>query len=1001
MRSKYILASLALLLLFLLNGASLGWAQVPNLTWEELGPDNKGGRTRAMAKLSDGSILIGGHGAGLWRGRFPEAGSANPLGIVWRPVTSFNNPTDINANACLNVSSIAVDGNTIYVGTGEFFFNRVSVGGRFLDAYTSAPNQSDAMVINEQKGPYLGASGQPGQGVFVSTDNGATWSNTNATWSERGTNTQYETASTPFVSIQKVLTNNGRVFVATLRGLYISDDKLATVNLAQEQYSTSVPTKERMDSTAILDIEVGDNNTIYAVSTKRIFISRDNGNTFTESIDAFSDFNYEGLNRSVELTRIELAVAGGDKKVAYAAVVNANFIVAGVFRTGDNGATWSNSIAPSEQSVFNPTIVQSNSNGTFGCGVYALTLFVDPRPSQVNRVFLGGRRLFAYDQVDGWGPVSNIGREFVPNIPGYIPPFVLSIFPVTENLWLVGTDRMILATPDYGDNYFQATAAYNGASVLSVATNAKNEVIAMTDNAGVLFKVTEPTKSFRNLDEEDLGNYRGNVQTSTYNSSHIVIGGNGFNIRRSLNDGENFENFFEGRGTYGVCLADDIKPAGTGISDGGGDREDALLMSPIALDEVVNPDSPLLYDSLRRISADKKQYLFTASDRSIWLVTNPFAVEKRFPGPNENADSIANWIRIARDLTTIFECPRQGNIPPCAPTAMTVSGDERHILYIGFSNGRIIRIYNAHSPCDSNNQATLPVNKNSNFRIDDLTQEDMPQRMVTSLNVLPGERGDTLIATFGGYRSGNERDNNTIMACFNATDTTATPKTFYAQQGTLPFSMPVYATFVNPNNPKSWMLLGTEQGIYHVDISRFTTDPAAAFDIPYTNLSNNVIPRVPVTSFGFKKTIVKTEVDTATKRSQQFLINNPNAYLYAGTLGRGVFRAKITGDLRVSSLNPLKKSNRDDNHLVQIYPNPTQGQTTMKVRVQQLSNLTCNVYNLEGRLVQQQSWSNQMPGLHTYDLQTEQLPTGLYMVQTQIGGQNGDSQVARHKLFVE
>jgi hypothetical protein len=102
------------------------------MEWEEVGPDNIGGRTRAILQVNESLLLAGGVSGGLFK-------STNQ-GNTWERVPSFNQN--------MSVSSMAKLGNgNIYVGTGS----------------------THEIVYDFQGSGFLGG------GLFVSTDNGATW----------------------------------------------------------------------------------------------------------------------------------------------------------------------------------------------------------------------------------------------------------------------------------------------------------------------------------------------------------------------------------------------------------------------------------------------------------------------------------------------------------------------------------------------------------------------------------------------------------------------------------------------------------------------------------------------------------------------------------------------------------------------------------------------------------------------------------------------------------
>ena len=103
-----------------------------DLAWTEMGPDNIGGRTRAIAPVNESLVYAGAVSGGLWR----SLDGAN----TWNQVTSFPS---------LMVGSIAVASNgDIYVGTGSVFDN----------------------------GGGSGSSGFRGRGIWWSNDEGETFS---------------------------------------------------------------------------------------------------------------------------------------------------------------------------------------------------------------------------------------------------------------------------------------------------------------------------------------------------------------------------------------------------------------------------------------------------------------------------------------------------------------------------------------------------------------------------------------------------------------------------------------------------------------------------------------------------------------------------------------------------------------------------------------------------------------------------------------------------------
>ena len=83
------------------------------ISWHEMGPDNVGGRTRAIVPFGSNGLYAGGVSGGLWR--------SNNRGNTWNQVSSFPN---------LMVGSLAIAGNgDLYVGTGTNFDGAGGEGG--------------------------------------------------------------------------------------------------------------------------------------------------------------------------------------------------------------------------------------------------------------------------------------------------------------------------------------------------------------------------------------------------------------------------------------------------------------------------------------------------------------------------------------------------------------------------------------------------------------------------------------------------------------------------------------------------------------------------------------------------------------------------------------------------------------------------------------------------------------------------------------------------------
>ena len=148
-------------------------AQIPNVTWQERGPNNVGGRTRALMFDPNDSenkkVWAGSVSGGLWYNN-----------DITDAASSWQNVNDFWAN--IAISYITYDPNNtniFYVGTGEGWSSKM----------------------------------QRGAGIWKTIDGGTTW------------NQLASTNNSDFYYVQKiVITSTSRIVAATNEGLYVSDD---------------------------------------------------------------------------------------------------------------------------------------------------------------------------------------------------------------------------------------------------------------------------------------------------------------------------------------------------------------------------------------------------------------------------------------------------------------------------------------------------------------------------------------------------------------------------------------------------------------------------------------------------------------------------------------------------------------------------------------------------------------------------------------------------------
>lgn len=265
-------------------------AAIANVVWNERGPNNVGGSTRALMfdpnDNTNKKVWAGVAGGGLWY--------TNDVTVpkpTWLKVDEFWD------NLALSWITAAPNKNDFYAGTGEGF---------------------------------MGGSSMRGAGIWKSADKGVTWARLPST------NTpDFNTVLTIVVTG----TGQGTVLAGTRTGIFRSTDGgttwTRTLDASAAPYSTG----------SVADIEVASNGHIYAslgviFSDGKVVKSTDNGLTWTllPALPAQSP------------QRLQMVVSPTNPNLLYVAAqgsgTNTLLPNGGVFKTTDGGASWQTMAVP-------------------------------------------------------------------------------------------------------------------------------------------------------------------------------------------------------------------------------------------------------------------------------------------------------------------------------------------------------------------------------------------------------------------------------------------------------------------------------------------------------------------------------------------------------------------------------------------------------------------------------------------------------------------------------
>ncbi len=296
------------------NATEKTTAAIPNIIWEERGPTNQGGRTRALMldpnDPTHRAVFAGSVSGGIWKTNDIFASNPN-----WQSLDDFM--------ANLAVTTIAydpTDPQIMYAGTGEGWFNGDAVRGA---------------------------------GIFKSIDGGNLWTQLTST------------NITDFHYVQKiVVTPTGTVLAATRSsvtgegGIYRSTDKGLS-------WSRVYPSTGGSRAT---DLEVAANGDIYAAVgmwySDGIYRSTDDGLTWTQVYNS-------GANER----RIELACAPSNPNVVYAMIEN-NTQIGDIIKTTNRGGAWSSVVGGLP--TWSDCGTNNGTDFSRGQAWYDLILAVDP-----------------------------------------------------------------------------------------------------------------------------------------------------------------------------------------------------------------------------------------------------------------------------------------------------------------------------------------------------------------------------------------------------------------------------------------------------------------------------------------------------------------------------------------------------------------------------------------------------------------------------------------------
>jgi hypothetical protein len=451
--------------------------------WEERGPNNVGGRTRAVLfDPNDATfkrVFAGGVSGGLW---------------VNDDITDVNSSwTQLGIDENLAISCIAVDPNNsqiMYVGTGELY------------------TRNDAL----------------GNGVWRSTDGGTTWE---SVYKVRGTTSGGTVPGTYYTTDiivrdadgSSATTNDSEVFVAIGASYYDGSPVNTFVGTANYGLFKSIDTGANWNrvtfnnsegrSEAPNDLEIGSDNTLWIATTVNVYgdsggsvYNSTNGSTFT--------LKYTITNAR----RTEIAVSKTDAGKIYVLAQLTTTSPVGIYLTTDAFAT-----APTTLALPNDADTGIPANDfTRGQAFYDLMLAVDPTNDAI--AYVGGIDLFrttdsgtAWTQISKWSDNNNLAALNIPKV--HADQHGWAFHPTNSNIAVNGND---------GGVYY--ASSLSTASSSTSAISARNKDFNITQfYKGAIGPSTG--KEYLLAGAQDNGTQFVNGASTGVNSTTEVFGGDG------------------------------------------------------------------------------------------------------------------------------------------------------------------------------------------------------------------------------------------------------------------------------------------------------------------------------------------------------------------------------------------------------------------------------------------------------------------------------------------
>lgn len=975
-----------------------------DINWIEMGPDNVGGRTRALAAVDNNTLYAGSVSGGLW--------VTYNAGNNWSRVEGFGGASDLADN--LMVSSLAIAGNgDILVGTGSRF---------------------------ESGGNGSGGSGFLGGGLYISTDDGDSFELV------EGTQPILFSGNADWAYIEQLRTDPNdpnRVWIAFNGGLGYYDVDTQELYDPQEQGALSGLSSGRID-----DLQIAADGSVMTVVTgfNSIFRSLDGGQ------------NWESSNTSpfpVNIGRLEMAISPDDSNYMYALCATNGGSMAGAFASTDKGATWFE-IWPGG-TFYEPF-------GSNGQGNYDNIVIV--KKGDPETAFFGGVTLWKCGATTQQPEIIASNFAFgTSNL--YVHSDIHEFLYTDDGTLYIGTDGGVFKSNDNGQTFSTASKGYNTIQFYDIDHSPRDAVMGGTQDNGTLFipndgtflsdlsarsvlggdgfgtEISQVTANneisyFASLYYGDLRRISGVGEPSNFYSGDLesLFIENGGEIDQFYTCIGLYENTDDPNSQQYVELVNPYDS--TFVSDEPTDFPvfTANLSMPFTYtlpagdslrywDELVRPE--VIYDE--ELGEFDPEYFWLEAQILDEIIVECDTVDSTLTGTE--TEEILNpidscyvlqtgpetdttiCITIGYDTTFVetdiydytVECDSMyryaADVVPEVHERIRVLDTYTTMLAIGFSGSNGVWLtrqglnFNTTPewfkvvPSVGGGYVTdIEFSRDGNhmfytttggraYRLDGLqelwSQEDVadlpsPVQIATSGSVAmdiavdPNDKDHVIIA-YGNYGGGSK-----VRRSVNATSANPTFSNVWSLDNPDLNGMPCYSALIDVNNSDRYFV-GTEFGMYVSEDAGDSWEQCNSADME----------KVPV--FSLQQQIFDNE---------RYIDANNAGYVYAGTHGRGAFK---TEDFTFTNVDEYGGSEDDEaQHQLLIYPNPSSNSATLNFTAKEnIEDTRIRIFNVRGSLIKEVRKGSMTKGEQSVQLDFSDLPVGNYILNLEAGTSSGVS----------